>query len=236
VTFNGTDYSPLPIKRTAWQESRENKSNTITITLPTDDEISANFLGIQPSALMDVQVLRIQAQAVPATASLIMFEGYVASAAFKDQICEFKCVPHNEVFFRTMPRFNYQGLCNHVLYDSRCGVLAGSYKYSGKVLGVTNEVDISIQALPTTGTPFVGGYLQIPDGSEQRLIISQTGTTVKILYPFKQSISGTTVDVYQGCDHTAETCAQKFGNILNYGGFPFVPSVNPFNKQQLTKE
>lgn len=236
VTFNGSDYTPTPLKRTAANESREQKSTGITITLPTSEEIAENFIAVQPSSIMTIQILRIQPDAVPTTASVIMFDGYVAAVTFKDDICEMRCIPHNDLFTREMPRYTYQGLCNHELYDTGCTLSAGSYKYSNSVLGVTDDVWINVQALPSSGNPFIGGYMQIPDGSEQRLIIDQSGTSVKILYPFKQSISGTTVDCYQGCDHTVTTCAQKFGNAINYGGFPFVPSINPFNKQQLTKE
>jgi len=236
VTYSGVDYTPVAIKRTAYQEAKEQKSTSITIKIPTDDVIATNFIAVQPSYIMNVTVYRIQPNSVPATASIIMFAGYVASVAFKDEICELRCIPNNELFTREMPRFSFQGLCNHILYDSGCGLSEGSYLHSGKVLGVTDDVLLTIQALPTTGSPFIGGYVSLPDGSESRLIIDQSGTQVRILYPFKQNVSGGTLYAYQGCDHSVTTCAQKFNNVLNYGGFPFVPSINPFNKQQLTKE
>jgi uncharacterized phage protein (TIGR02218 family) len=236
VTFNGVDYAPLAIKRTSYQEAKEQRSTAVTVTIPTSDEIAANFIAVQPSYIMNVTIYRIQPNSVPVNASLIMFDGYVSSVAFKNEICEMRCIPNNELFNREMPRFSYQGLCNHILYDSGCGVSEGSYQHSGKVLGVTDNVLLTIQSLPTTGSPFIGGYVSLPDGSEKRLIIDQSGTQVRILYPFKQTVSGGTVYAYQGCDHSVQTCAQKFNNVLNYGGFPFVPSINPFNKQQLTKE
>ena len=56
-----------------------------------------------------------------------------------------------------------------------------------------------------------------------------------LLLPFPFTIVGQTVEVYAGCDHTAEPCATKFfttedpqGNLRNYGGFLFVPTKNPF--------
>jgi hypothetical protein len=40
--------------------------------------------------------------------------------------------------------------------------------------------------------------------------------------------AGTTVTLFPGCDHTLATCSGKFSNTANYGGFPFMPTKNPF--------
>lgn len=34
---------------------------------------------------------------------------------------------------------------------------------------------------------------------------------------------GTRVELREGCDHTLETCAQRFGNAINFQGEPFLP-------------
>ncbi|WP_298282583.1 DUF2163 domain-containing protein [Novosphingobium sp.] len=34
---------------------------------------------------------------------------------------------------------------------------------------------------------------------------------------------GTSVELREGCDHTLETCAQRFGNAINFQGEPFLP-------------
>lgn len=235
VTFSGTDYLPLPLKRTSPTQSKEQRSTALRITLPTTSDPAEPFIAIQPSDTMNVTIIRVQPSAAPATASIVMFDGFVSSVSFKDDTAEMRCIPFNELFTRQIPRFQYQGLCNHVLYDARCKVSSASFKHTGTVLGVSGN-EVTIQALPTAGSPFIGGYIEIPGGSEQRLILDQVGTTVTVLFPFKQTISGGSIDAFQGCDHTAETCAQKFSNILNYGGFPFVPVINPFNQTQLTKE
>jgi hypothetical protein len=35
-------------------------------------------------------------------------------------------------------------------------------------------------------------------------------------------------DIAPGCDLRAATCATKFGNLANFGGFPEIPGRNPF--------
>jgi hypothetical protein len=39
---------------------------------------------------------------------------------------------------------------------------------------------------------------------------------------------GDSVEVYAGCDWLVQTCNGKFGNKNNFGGFPELPTKNPF--------
>jgi hypothetical protein len=36
-----------------------------------------------------------------------------------------------------------------------------------------------------------------------------------------------TAEITPGCDLRASTCAAKFGNLLNFGGFSEIPGRNP---------
>ena len=77
--------------------------------------------------------------------------------------------------------------------------------------------------------PATGGYVTFAD-LDYRLILSQDGDTVTLLLPFNTSqvTVGTSVDVYAGCDHTIAICKTQFDNVINYGGYAFVPLKNPF--------
>ena len=131
VTYLGTNYTPLEIKRSNPQQSKEQKATALTITLPSASDVVTDFIAVQPSRQMTVQVLRIQPSAAIA-ASIIIFDGFVASIAFKDHIAEARCIPFNELVNREVPRFQFQGLCNHELYDARCKVVAAKRFHSAK--------------------------------------------------------------------------------------------------------
>ena len=47
---------------------------------------------------------------------------------------------------------------------------------------------------------------------------------------FGASPIGSAISLSEGCDLSPETCRDKFDNIINYGGAPFVPSKNIFRK------
>ena len=64
-------------------------------------------------------------------------------------------------------------------------------------------------------------------GNERRLIVDQTGAVLTLLAPFTGVANGTACTIYAGCDHTVETCRDKFSNVIHYGGFPFLHWKNP---------
>jgi hypothetical protein len=39
---------------------------------------------------------------------------------------------------------------------------------------------------------------------------------------------GDAVTITAGCRHDIQTCRNVFDNVPNYGGFPQLPTVNPF--------
>ena len=39
---------------------------------------------------------------------------------------------------------------------------------------------------------------------------------------------GPMATVYPGCSHNTTDCDTVFDNLDNYGGFPYLPSENPF--------
>ncbi|WP_303678184.1 phage BR0599 family protein [Ralstonia mannitolilytica] len=80
--------------------------------------------------------------------------------------------------------------------------------------------------LPKPIAWFVGGRLM--SAGAQRMIVASSGGAVTLSAPIPGLKAGDAFEAYPGCDHTLTTCAAKFGNQLNYGGFPFIPVKNPF--------
>ena len=63
------------------------------------------------------------------------------------------------------------------------------------------------------------------DGRRVEVLGHQSGGLITLLermpYPI---IEGTTVQLVAGCDKLAATCRTKFSNLLNFRGFPFMPT------------
>src|SRR3546814_7797331 len=78
--------------------------------------------------------------------------------------------------------------------------------------------------------------LRSPDGVLS-YIVDHVGTAITIQrmsYSLQQAIdAGFPFDVilYPGCDHSRATCISKFNNLLNYGGYDFIPVKNPTDRK-----
>ncbi len=236
LAFNGFTWTDEPISRAAPQLASTQELTNIVVKLPTINEVPSQFLAIQPASTMTCTIYRIQADQ-DAPASVVIFEGYVASVNFRDDQARLKVNPFNQLVKREIPRYTYQGLCGNILYDGRCGVSSATFQHDGLVNAI-NAAVITVSGLGASAPAgaYTGGFAQTLVGDEQRLILEQSGDDITLLLPFQQSILGTTISAFRGCDHTLTTCIAEFDNGINYGGCPFVPTSNPFNLVSFTQE
>ena len=80
-------------------------------------------------------------------------------------------------------------------------------------------------------------------GTELGFITDHTGATLTLSRPMPELAAAIATpeldpdtgeplpmlaDIAPGCDLRAATCAAKFGNLANFGGFPEIPGRNPF--------
>lgn len=91
-------------------------------------------------------------------------------------------------------------------------------------------------------TFWLRGYIEtIVSPAEFRMVAeSDVGgdpNTVRVIIPFRDLSVGNTVNVFAGCPHSIDFCERKFKNFtipgdpssgLRFGGFPQVPTDNPF--------
>jgi hypothetical protein len=68
-----------------------------------------------------------------------------------------------------------------------------------------------------------------------RYITSHAGNQITLIRPLRSlsdlvnsSVGEAQVTLYPGCAHTRTACKDKFNNLANFGGFPLIPSKNPF--------
>jgi len=124
-----------------------------------------------------------------------------------------------------MPRNIYQPTCLHTLYDSGCALSRSSFSTNGTVgAGSTASVIIwsGASANYAQGTmTFTSGD---NDGVSTTIGSANPGTSLALIYPLEAvPAPGDTFTVAFGCDHTPATCQNKFNNLVNFRGFPFVP-------------
>ena len=160
----------------------------------------------------------------PPVGSVTLFKGRVSSVDAVGRTSAEITVASDLVLLDVdMPRNLYQPACNHVLYDSGCGLVKSAYGTAGSA-GATPSL------LPWAGaTPaFAQGTVSFANGANAGATanIKAAGAgTLTLSAPLAVApAAGDGFTAYPGCDHTLATCRGRFGNGGNFRGFPFVPA------------
>jgi len=127
------------------------------------------------------------------------------------------------------------GTCVGINYETE---FIGSIYYviiGGAQFVDDEEITVGVNSIQVNGTPdestsyYQLGEVTFTDGPNEgfrRMIRSSTAGTYIITNEFPFAISaGDGYIIYPGCDKTGITCRNIFDNVLNFGGFLFIPQI-----------
>lgn len=231
ITFLGDEYTPIPIDRTSVAISGTLDKSTLTITLPSDNDVVELFRVYPPSGIVAVSVF--QGHAEYGVDFKAVWIGRVLSCGRTDHTATITAEPVSTSMRRPGLRRRFQYGCPHALYGSQC-------KLAREDFTVTTTVDSLVTASLTLASGwngsfdkanFVDGIVEwSPAGGQTQLrsiLQVNAGTdTVVITGQMSGLTAGQTVKVSLGCNHQMSGC-NTFNNILNYGGQPDIPTKNP---------
>ncbi len=178
---------------------------------------------------------------VPTDGIMIMRQGHFGEVALKDSFYVVELRGLTQLFANEI-LYTFNVDCSADLGDSRCTIdLANSNFYQDN-LGVDsftdNQTFVSslMPAAPTVGA-WVFGYIQWDRGAnagrKMEIKAFTNGTkTVKLFLPMPYDINPATdqFTAVAGCDKKVPTCRDTYGNLPNYRGFPFIPTVREMLK------
>ena len=223
VVYQSETYQPVTIKRSGIEQGNEINRAGLEITLPRDNPLAGLFVASPPEGVVSVTIYRFH---VGDAETIVLWKGRVGGARLSGSELALKCEPVATSLKRTGLRARYQLICRHALYSAGCGALKDSFRVDGTVSAVSGTtVQVAAAASKPDGY-FVAGMLAIDDGS--RMIVGHAGINLTLVAPMRSLSAGMAVRLYAGCDHSTATCKNRFGNLANYGGFPFIPLKNPF--------
>ncbi len=236
VTFDGVTYSdtgPLVMGLKSKQSvGLEVDKQQLTIAArPTDLIAGAPVLeSIRGGAFDGATILRYRVFLTAAGGTVIdgvlLFQGRVSTVDSVGRTAAQITVASDLIILGyDMPKNFWAPTCQHVLYDSGCGVIRGTYAASSTAgAGSTATLINSSAALAA----HQGGSLVFTSGANanERATVKSVvvGTSLTLMYPLPETpATGDAFIVYAGCDHTMGTCQNQFNNLANFRGFPFVP-------------
>lgn len=226
--INGETYLPIAVKRSNIKAGTQEDDNlSLDLDLPFDIDVIRDYAYSQTPPKLLLEVYRQQFD--DEFAWSLFWKGIVRGFNVSGRTAKVQ-VP--SIFSLALqgeiPNVYFQTPCNHVLYDQRCGVLRSDHRYVADIQAVAKTI-ITLQAAgPTAHILSAGEIVNLRNG-ERRLILDNEGAVVSIGYPFVDLRPGDQVELVKGCDHSLSACKAKFDNVINFGGFPYIPSDNPFS-------
>ncbi|MCC6505151.1 MAG: phage BR0599 family protein [Aquimonas sp.] len=229
VDLDGNLYASLSIERNELALGAEAAKSALELKLPPDCDLVRHLLATSLTGETTSITLRIGRRDTWSDywwLSGTRWMGRVLGVEIAEDAARIRCESAQVSLKRIGLRRLYSRRCSHVLYSSACG--ASQISASAFVVNTNGrnvELDGGVPASVSGGV--AGGWLQTPEGA-RHMIVSDFGSGVELLYPVAIE-PGTEVQLTVGCDHSTSTCESRFGNLDNYGGFPAIPSKNPFS-------
>lgn len=135
-----------------------------------------------------------------------------------------------EALNRTTGRV-YQARCAAALGDAACTVDLAPFTVAGAVAEVEGRRVLVEGAGAAAEGWYAEGQLRVTSGACTGLVapvrsdrIETGGRRIELWQGFDAMLAvGDAVALVAGCDKRAETCRTRFGNLMNYRGFPHVP-------------
>lgn len=228
VTYDTFTYTPIPIRRSTILINPDERASVLSVEVPANTQLVRGYINSVPGRLVTLTIRRVHRNDT-ANQVVQVFKGVLQSVGFSQDgmMAQIHIMPISGELENSIPRFVYSRVCNHVLFDEQCGVSSTAFRHIGNVSGATFDT-LTVSGLGAKGNGWAAGGFVATAANDFRLILEHTGDTIRLLIPFPSPPLGLEVEVFSGCDHSAETCQSKFANTLSNGGFPFVPLKNPF--------
>lgn len=227
IGYAGSDFDPATIEHESVAvDATEIHRSTVTIRMARSNPLINYIIPGIPDSVISCEIFMIH---TPTGDALQIFSGEVIKFSISGAQAVVTCSPVNLELSKSLLHRRYQKLCAYCLYSEGCGVVAEDYRDSGTLTGI-DGVELTASVFGTKADDYyTGGYIEI--GTEKKMIISHTQSTSKVvlLSGLLQASVGDSFNVYAGCAHDIETCKDKFGNSLNFGGQPYIPDKNVFS-------
>lgn len=223
ISYQSESYQPAVIRRSAIEQSPEFTRNGIDLECARDFAVAQLFAAARPNGVMSLTMFRNH---LGDAEYITWWKGRVASVVFSGSTAKIRCESIFTALKRPGLRAYYQTGCRHALFDPGCGVNNQAYKLAGTVTSFSGLNVTSGTFLSQASGWLTGGYLRV--GGVPRMITEHVGDTITLSAVLPGMTVGVAFEAFAGCDRTFASCEAKFGNHLNFGGFPWIPAKNPF--------
>ena len=229
VTHNSELYSPVSIGREgSISITGEPNKNELSIVMPQDMEVSQLYLNGSPERIVSVTVFRLHE---PSGVYEIYWKGRIVSFNWGPSDASAKCESIFSSIKRQGLRDRYTRSCRHDLYSTGGGVCEVDKSEYAVACTVTAVSGTSISFTVDDLTEYDDNYFtagMVYFSGAWRFVLSHAEGTVTLMSAFSGLEVDDAITLYPGCDHTLAMCVERFNNVVNFGGWPWIPTKNPY--------
>ena len=221
ITYASNVYLAAPVRRSAINVATSGDHPAITVEIGVDTGLGQTLATGLPPQLATGLIRRQQSDE-----TVIVWQGSLTAVTLTGRVVRVKIgALVDDPVTTKIPGALVLRMCNHVLYKGRCFANPNDFDHLTSVTGSGLRITVAdVGTFPDDY--FKAGTIRV--GIEERTILKQTGTTLDLLAPFNGNLSSTPCTLFAGCDHTVVTCDEKFAQLHNYGGLPYLPASSPF--------
>lgn len=226
ITFNGDIYTPATIERDAVSYSSTLEVTTVNVRAAVITNPVVEFLALNPIETLWIDIRKLFLDQSPMT-GVVIFVGQIKSVSFQGSAAQAECVGFESYLKQLIPIHRYQAQCNNFIYDTKCGVVKENYAINATLSYVSPDKTV-IRSSTFAGQAdgyFSLGYVKF--GDYYRFITDHVGDRITMRYYLYPIAVNDSVTVYPGCNWDVQTCLDKFNNINNFFGHPYIPIKNP---------
>ena len=232
ITYGGNVFTPAVIQRGSATYDSQFEVTKLKINAGYLEDPVLEFIAQNPIELLWIEVLRYYEDVTPEEVSVI-FIGQIKSVSFQGNIANVDCVGFEHYLRQRIPKYRWQIGCNNDLFDGYgsgeglCTLNPDDYKTTTTLTYIDDEgLVLSSDDFAIPGDYyFIRGYIHW--GDYYRMIVNHVDNNITIRFRIPDLTVGQEVDVYAGCDRQISTCHDKFDNVADFFGHPWIPIDNP---------
>lgn len=236
ISDGSNTYTPAQITRTQPVLANDRRSTNLELTLSYLDDAVDEFAQLyitNPTEGRTTLVIQRMHLTDAGSTFVTFWEGAIISAAYdEDGNVKMLCKGVKNIFAREGPRMVWGASCQHTLYDNNCALLEDDFTtFNVQVTGIVRGTILTLSGLPSPTPNYVGGKVTKENGADFRLVVAQSGNVITLQQPFRADFAvGDLIDIARGCSHNLDATdgCPSFNNVINYGGAPYTPGLNPF--------
>jgi uncharacterized phage protein (TIGR02218 family) len=227
IDHGGETYVPATIGRGQIDQRETMDRSTLEVRVPRDNAVAVRAMAAMLKGVVGLTVMRVEPSV------LVLWRGRLAAARAAGS----EVILEGEPIFTSLRRLGlrakYQRPCRHALYGRGCNVSQAAFEVAAEVTGGTElSIEFSVAGDPLPDGWFTGGILEDADGN-LRFIARHVGNTLTLNWPLDGVEATDPITLSPGCNRTRAHCGDKFDNLDNYGGFPWMPLTNPFGGRSI---